>query len=554
MPVNASGPCVPGGKILSAPVFEKYTEKARRVVFFARYEASDFGSEYIETEHLLLGTLREDRALWVWLLKAPVTVQSIREQVERQLPRREKISTSVDLPLSRECKRVLAHAAEEAERLKDDHIAPEHFLLGVLREPECGASKVMAAHGITSFQLEQSLLPPIAVLTPAAGPAPVTSLFENSRDLTADAIEGRLNPLIGREREMERTIGILSRRARNNPVMIGEPGVGKNALVEGLAQRIANGVVPEALAERSIVAIDASSLLSFPRDGKLPGIGSRPNPILYVQGLFDLAGKGGGWSALEALRVLEPHLEHGGVQCIATGTPSGLRLTAERAESLARHFEVVSVMPPGEEEAIRIVSGVKERYEKFHGVVFTNEAIETAVSASRWFLRHRQLPDRAIDLIDDAGARVKLRGESEPSEIAEIRKRIRTVVREMEKAIVNHEFAKARLYSEEERKERQNMQRLLEGLGKKPQSHIVNAEDVVEAVASRAGVQVSAVRSMQQVKGMETVELVARELTAEFPVGGREWAEALAGYLAGCSPEEAEKLALAIRAAKAKLG
>jgi ATP-dependent Clp protease ATP-binding subunit ClpC len=541
-----------GSKLLNVPwrekgMFERYTETARRVVFHARHEASKFGSEYIETEHLLLGILRTDGFPASRLFKAPEKVESIRERIEKQFPQREKISTSVDLPVSRECKRVLKYAAEEAERLNDKRIAVGHLLLGLLRVEECAASKIMAENGLTPLDVEQVLLS--GADTPAAGPVPVPSHSERSRDLTAAARNGTLNPLIGRKRELDRIIEILSRRARNNPVLIGEPGVGKNALVEGLAQRIADGAVPETLAERPILAIDASSLLSNP--SLVP---NRPNAILYVQGLYDLAGKGARWSVVEAIRVLEPHLTHGGIQCIATGTPFGLRLTMERAESLARQFEVVPVMPPTEEEAIRMVSGVKEQYEKFHGVVFTNEAIETAVSASRWFLRHRHLPDRAIDLIDDAGARVKLRSESEPPAIVEIRKRLRMVVRLMENAIANHEFDKARAYSEEERRERQNLQRLRDELGQTTQNNVVDPEDVVDATASRAGVPVEAIRNLLALKEVEPVESVARELAARFPVGGREWAEALAAWLAGCSAEDAEGLAVAIRAAKGQLG
>jgi ATP-dependent Clp protease ATP-binding subunit ClpC len=529
-------------------MFEKYTETARRVIFHARYEASKFGSEYIETEHLLPGILRTDGFLALRLLKAPEKVAAMREQIEKQFPQREKISTSVDLPVSQRCKRVMTYAAEEAARLSHEHIGAGHLLLGLLRVEECAASKIMVENGLTSAQVEHELLPGDAPSqgAPAIGPVAIHAPPEDSHDLTAAARNGTLNPLIGRERELDRIIEILSRRARNNPVLIGEPGVGKNALVEVLAQRISDGAVPEALAERPIITIDASSLISAPS--------VIPNAILYVQGLFDLAGKGAGWSVVEAIRVLEPVLAHSGIQCIATGTPSGLRLTVERAASLARLFEVVPLLPPTEEEAIRMVSGAKEQYEKFHGVVFTDEAVETAVAASRWFLRHRQLPDRAIDLIDDAGARVKLRSQSEPPGNVEIRKRIRQVVRLMEKAIVNHDFENARVYSEQERRERQNLQRLRDELGQTPQTNVVNAEDVVEAVASRARVPVEAVRNLLERKEVEPVELVARELAAQFPVGGREWAEALAAWLAGCSAEDAEGLAAAIRAAKARLG
>jgi ATP-dependent Clp protease ATP-binding subunit ClpC len=332
---------------------------------------------------------------------------------------------------------------------------------------------------------------------------------------------------------------------------VGEPGIGKNAIVRGLAQRIADANVPPILADRAMLAIDASSLIAQKAGSKLSGIASGSRAILYVQGLFDLAAKGSGWGVLEAIHVLEPHLAEGRLQCIATGSPFGLRLTLERADTLARHFEVVPVLPPSEQEAIRIVAGVKEQYEKFHGVVITDAAVGAAVSASRWFLRHRHLPDRALDLIDDAGARVKLRRETEPREIAEIRKRIHLITRQMEIAIANHEFEKARLYEDEERTERQNLQGLSEELKLSPPSGEITPEDIVEAVAARAGVLVSAVRSVLELKDAGQLELIAKELSIRIPAG-HVWLEGLSAYLAGCSAEEAERLADAIRSVQAK--
>jgi ATP-dependent Clp protease ATP-binding subunit ClpC len=534
-------------------MFEKYTEAARKAVFFARYEASQFGSENIETEHLLLGILRADGPLALRLLKAPEKIESIRDQIEKQISRREKVSTSVDLPLSIECKRVLAYGAEEVERLNQKDVAVVHLLLGLLREEKCVASKILVKAGLTASQLRQEAIRLSPASTPIAGPAKLTSLGEGCRDLTAAARDGNLSPLIGRERELERTIQILSRRTKSNPVLIGEAGVGKNAIVHGLAERIADGVVPASLAERPILAIDASSLLSSDQDGKLAEIADQTNAILYVRGLFDLAGKGTGWGLLEALHFLDLHLANGTLKCIATGTPVGFRQTMERAETLASHFEVVGVLPPSEEETIQIISGVKEQYEKFHEVVVTNEAIEAAVAASRWFLRHRYLPDRAIDLIDEAGARVRLRCESEPRAIIETRKRIRLITQQMENSIANHEFAKTRVYSEEGHKERLNLQRLCEELKQNQPSNIITPEDIMEAVAGRAGVPVSVVKGVQ-LKELEQLELIAKELGALIPLGGREWVEGLATYLAGCSEEEAEKLVQAIRAAKAKPG
>jgi ATP-dependent Clp protease ATP-binding subunit ClpC len=528
-------------------MFEKYTETARKAVFVARYQASQFGSDYIEPAHLLLGILHADAPLALRLLKSPEKIESIREQIEKQSPHREKTLTSVDLPLSHECKRALAYAVEESGRHNHPNIAPEHLILGLLREEKSLASKIMAAHGLTAAQLTQEMIRLSAPGIPANEPANVSSLTKGARDLTAAARAGALSPLVGRESELERTIQILSRRTKNNPVLIGEPGVGKNALVLGLAQRIADGSVPASLADRPILAIDAVSLFS----SAAGTYGAQP--ILYVHGLFDLAGKAGAWNVLKALHFLEPQLAHGGLQCIATGAPFGLRLTLERAETLASHFEVVSVLPPTEEEAIRILSGVKQPYETFHNVVVTKEAIEAAVAASRWFLRHRHLPDRAIDLLDDAGARVKLLCESEPREIVEIQKRIRKITRQMENAIANHEFDKARLHSDEERKARENLERLRREVKQNPRTNVLAAEDILEAVAGRAGVSVSAVRIVLQVQNLAQLDLVAKDLAAQLPFGTRGWAENLAAYLSGCSDGEAEQLAQAIRSAKARI-
>jgi ATP-dependent Clp protease ATP-binding subunit ClpC len=461
-------------------MFERYTEKSRKAIFFARYEASQAGSQHIEAEHLLLGLLRTDEPLAQRLIR-PESIESIRTQIHKRYSGRKKISTSVDLPLSEECKHVLAHGAEEALTRHHQHIEPQHLLLGLLREETCAAAAIMREHGLTFSFLEG------VVFAPAQSSPPASDF----RDLTAAARNRSLSPLIGRERELERAIQILSRRTRNNPVLVGEPGVGKSAIVEGLAQRIADEAVPPLLRGRPVFAIDANALIASILDGKLLPIADHAKAILYVDGLFDLAEKRTAWSVIETIHSVELFLASGGRQCIATGTPFGLRMTQERDETLARHFEVVAVMPPSEAEAIQIVSGAKQQYETFHGVTFADGAVETAVSASRWFLRHRQLPDRAFDLIDDAGARVALRRED---------------------------------------------------------SKIVTAGDVIEAAAERGGVPLAAVKNLLQTKQSDALELVVKELTAKIP-HGREWIEGMAAYLAGCSAKEAEGLAKAIRGA-----
>src|ERR1700744_594448 len=248
-------------------MFERYTEKARRVIFFARYEASQFGSPYIETEHLLLGLLREDKALTNRFLRSHASVESIRKQIEQHTTVREKVSTSVDLPLSNECKHVLAYAAEEAERLSHKHIGTEHLLLGLLREEKCFAAEILMERGLRLPAIREELQ-----RTTQEKPASQSGgkqqrqqqeqsmLAEFSRDLTQAASEQSLDPLVGRDHEVQRGIQILCRRTKNNPVLIGEPGVGKTAIVEGLAQKIADGEVPSFLADKRVLAVDLSLL------------------------------------------------------------------------------------------------------------------------------------------------------------------------------------------------------------------------------------------------------------------------------------------------------
>ena len=243
-------------------MFERYTEKARRVIFFARYEASQFGSPYIETEHLLLGLLREDKALTNRFLRSHASVESIRKQIEGHTTIREKVSTSVDLPLSNECKRVLAYAAEEAERLSHRHIGTEHLLLGLLREEKCFAAEILHERGLRLSTIREELARTTQEKAQPQRQRESSLLAEFSRDLTQAAMDSQLDPLVGREGEVDRVIQILCRRTKNNPVLIGEPGVGKTAIVEGLAQRIADGEVPSFLADKRILALDLSLIVA----------------------------------------------------------------------------------------------------------------------------------------------------------------------------------------------------------------------------------------------------------------------------------------------------
>src|SRR5574338_170202 len=409
-------------------MFERYTEKARRVIFFARYEASKFGSPYIETEHLLLGLLREDKALTNRFLRSHASVESIRKQIEGHTTIREKVSTSVDLPLSNECKRVLAYAAEEAERLSHKHIGTEHLLLGLLREEKCFAAEILHERGLRLSAVREEL-----ARTSQEKAAPQRSresslLAEFSRDLTQSAMDSQLDPLVGRDAELERVIQILCRRTKNNPVLIGEPGVGKTAIVEGLAQRIADGDVPSFLADKRILALDLSLIVAGTKyrgqfEERLKTIMKElmenQNAIIFIDELHTLVGAGSAEGSLDAANILKPALSRGEIQCIGATTPAEFRKSIEKDRSLERRFQAVKVPPPSEAEAVSILDGVRERYESFHQVRYTDEALHAAVYQSHRYIPDRFLPDKAIDVIDEAGARVKLRVRREQGNLAD---------------------------------------------------------------------------------------------------------------------------------------
>ena len=528
-------------------MFEKYTEVARRSIFFARYEASQFGSPYIETEHLLLGIVYADAGILARTgstAAASATRESLKQEIGTVRPEGKKSSISVDLPLSKECKRVLEFAKDEASDLKHDHIGLEHLLLGILRQETSFTAGMLHKLGISAEMVRDVARRTVeGEARPKEEPAETPAVAIGKRELTRMARAGGLMPLIGRERELDRAIQILSRRTRNNVVLVGEPGVGKTAIAEGVAQRIADGNVPSFLEGWDVVATDAASLI-----GKRQVL-DRTNIILCVEGLFDISASGTG---LNALHTLEPLLRVG-VRCIATGTPLGFRQTCERAVALARHFEPVYVQAPGEEEATRVLMGLKEQYERFHGIEIAEEAITAAVRLSGRFLPQRQLPDRAIDLIDEAGARLKLRRESEPREVSELKRRIRATVHQMENAIGTHEFNKAREFSEAERRDREALMRLLEERkAAGAPGNTLTAADIEEAIADRTGAPLAAVRKvLEQAEGGE-FERIAKELGAQIPVELREWVPFLAAWVANCSADDAERLASAIRALKAK--
>ncbi|HLL70813.1 MAG TPA: ATP-dependent Clp protease ATP-binding subunit [Pyrinomonadaceae bacterium] len=405
-------------------MFERYTEKARRVIFFARYEASQFGAPAIEPEHLLLGLMREDKTLTArFLARAQASLEAIRKEIEGRAPLREKISTSVELPLAPETKRVLAYAHEESDRLQHRHIGTEHLLLGLLREERSMAAEILYERGLRLAAVREEVARATGADPRASQKKDTPHLAEFSRDLTEDAANDKLDPLVGRDNEIDRVIQILCRRTKNNPVLIGEPGVGKTAIVEGLAQRIMRGDVPSFLENKRILSLDLSLIVAGTKyrgqfEERLKQIMrelvENPQYIVFIDELHTLVGAGSAEGSLDAANILKPALSRGEIQCIGATTPAEFRKSIEKDRSLERRFQAVKVPPPSEEEAVRILDGVRERYEAFHQVRYTEEAIEAAVYQSNRYIPDRFLPDKAIDVIDEAGARVKLRVRREP--------------------------------------------------------------------------------------------------------------------------------------------
>ena len=380
---------------------------------------------------------------------------------------REKVSTSVEIPFSAETKRVLQFAAEEADRLLHNYIGTEHLLLGILREERSVAASILMEKGMRLNTVRDDIVQLLNEKTTLTRVKETPLLAEFSRDLTEAAMKNALDPLVGRDHELERVQQVLCRRTKNNAVLIGEPGVGKTAIVEGLAQKIVYGDVPHFLADKRILALDISLIVAGTKyrgqfEERLKAImkelTDNPNIIVFIDELHTLVGAGSAEGSLDAANILKPALSRGEIRCIGATTPAEYRKYIEKDRSLERRFQAVKVDPPAESEAISIILGVKDRYESFHHVEYTREAIEAAVYQSSRYITDRFLPDKAIDLIDEAGARAKLREAGYSEEFGEINRSIRVAVEAMENAVQTKDFEKAQFYREQEVTARENLQ------------------------------------------------------------------------------------------------
>ncbi|MCC7008372.1 MAG: ATP-dependent Clp protease ATP-binding subunit [Acidobacteria bacterium] len=486
-------------------MFERYTERARRVLFFARYEATQLGSTSIETEHLLLGLIREGKGLTSRIFaRSHLSLESIRKEIEGRTVFREKVSTSVEIPFSPETKRVLQFAAEEADRLLHTYIGTEHLLLGILREERSVAAAILYDKGMRLAAVREDIVQLLNEKTAPSRPKETPLLAEFSRDLSEAAMKNQLDPLVGRAPELERVQQVLCRRTKNNAVLIGEPGVGKTAIVEGLAQKIACGDVPHFLADKRVLALDISLIVAGTKyrgqfEERLKAIMKElienPNIIVFIDELHTLVGAGSAEGSLDAANILKPALSRGEIRCIGATTPAEYRKYIEKDRSLERRFQAVKVDPPSEKETVQVLMGIKDRYEAFHHVEYSSDAIEAAVYQSSRYITDRFLPDKAIDLIDEAGARAKLRDAELSAEIGELSRIVRTAVENMDGAITDRNIEKAWLYRDQEVQARESLQVVRERMDVKSQASrvAIGKQEIDEVVSNWTGVPLMSV-------------------------------------------------------------
>ena len=423
-------------------MFEKFTERGRKVIVYAREEAERLQNDYLGTEHILLGTLREEDGIPVAVLrKMGIDIDQVRMEVERNLPSSGNTLTFGDIPFTPRAKKVLEYAVEEARLLGHNYIGSEHLLLGLIREEEGIGGKILRSFGVNLLGSRQLVINYLrrSATQVAAKKSPTPALDEFSRDLTQLAKIGKLDPVIGRDVEIDRVLQILSRRTKNNPVIIGEAGIGKTAIVEGLAQRIVSSDVPENMLNRRVVSLDLGSLIAgtkyrgqFEERLKIvmKEIVQADNIILFIDELHTLVGAGAAEGSIDASSMLKPALARGEIQCIGATTLDEFRKHIEKDGALKRRFQLIYVQPPSIEETINIIKGLRPKYESHHKVKITDEAVVASAHLSDRYITDRFLPDKAIDVIDEAGAKAKLTRNTYPVELKNIEKKLKKLEQE----------------------------------------------------------------------------------------------------------------------------
>jgi ATP-dependent Clp protease ATP-binding subunit ClpC len=526
-------------------MFERFTDRARKVMALANQEAQRFNHEYIGTEHILLGLVKEGSGVGATVLKnLDVDIKKLRLEVEKLVKSGPDMVTMGKLPHTPRAKKVIEYAIEEARSLNHNYVGTEHLLLGLLRETEGIAAQVMMNLGLRLEDVRQEVLnllgagvdtnEPTGLDMKMGGPAAMAgkpksktpALDSFGRDLTQLAIDGELDPVIGRKREIERLIQILCRRTKNNPVLLGEAGVGKTAIVEGLSQQIINKQVPEILKDKRIVVLDLAMMVAGTKyrgqfeeriKAVINEVRRAKSVILFIDELHTLVGAGGAEGAIDASNILKPALARGEVQCIGATTLDEYRKHVEKDGALERRFQTIIVEPPSKEETVEILRGLQDRYEAHHRVKFTDEALFQAVELSTRYITGRCLPDKAIDVVDEAGARVRLKNMAPPPNMAALEEKIEKLQREKDEAVRNADYERAASLRDEAQQmlnEKTQMQKNWYEENKEA-TGIVDPEIIAEVVSNMTGVPLTRLEKKETQRLLELEAEIHKQVVSQ---------------------------------------
>jgi len=489
-------------------MYGRFTEKAERAIALAQESAMALGHNYVGTEHILLGLIKEGTGIAARVLQSQgVTEERVIKEIEELIGRGEQTEQKL-LGFTPRTKRVLELSFKEARRMGNNYIGTEHLLLGVMREGESVAVRILMDLGVDAQKLLNEIVRLLNEEMPGSGNISKNSSYNNTptlnqfgRDLTDMAREGKFDPIIGRDKEIERVIQILSRRTKNNPCLIGEPGVGKTAIAEGLAQKIVEGNIPEILKDKRVVTLDLSSMVAGAKyrgefeerlKKALDEIRKAGNVILFIVEMHTIIGAGAAEGAIDASNILKPSLARGEIQVIGATTLDEYRKYVEKDAALERRFQPITVGEPTTEEAVEILKGIRDKYEAHHRVKITDEALEAAVKLSDRYITDRFLPDKAIDLIDEAASRVRLKSFTAPPKLKELEEEVEKLAKEKEEAIKLQEFEKAAKIRDREHELKNKLEKAKNDWQQKNQTttDTVTEEEIAEIVASWTGIPV----------------------------------------------------------------